>query len=86
MSRKKSCRGQLKPQRRNLKMDSRFNCPKCHNEQTVQCKVDKSDKIGIAYCIICEASYSCKSHNLMCPIDIYTNWIDEVENEENDVE
>ncbi|KCZ75771.1 hypothetical protein H311_03242 [Anncaliia algerae PRA109] len=82
MGRKKTLRSKMKRKSAKSGLESRFNCPECSNENVVQCKVDKKINRGTAYCTICNASFTCKINNLSQPIDVYSNWIDNL-NENN---
>lgn len=80
MGRKKTRRSQIKSTKTRQRMETRFNCPKCNNEYAVRCLIERASKIGIAYCTLCEAKYKCKSNSLTTPIDVYSAWIDEMQN------
>ncbi|ELA46647.1 hypothetical protein VCUG_01873 [Vavraia culicis subsp. floridensis] len=79
MGRKKTRRSQIKSLKSRFRMETRFNCPRCNNEQAVRCTVERSTGIGVAYCTLCEAKYKCRSNNLTTPIDVYSSWIDEID-------
>ncbi|TBT99158.1 Elf1-like transcription elongation factor [Hamiltosporidium tvaerminnensis] len=76
MGRKKTRRSQIKTKKRSDRMENRFNCPECNNESVVKCKIEKSSRLGYAYCTLCEASYKCSVNNLSHPVDVYSSWID----------
>lgn len=78
MGSKKSRRNQVKPKKRKGQLESRFNCPECNNENVVQCKVERRNNKGTAFCTVCEASFGCRADNLTQPIDVYSTWIDEL--------
>ncbi len=77
MGRKKAKRTKIR-KRAPLKLETKFDCVKCHHEKSVECKIHKASKIGNAYCRICEAQYSCNINSLDNPIDIYYRWIDDL--------
>ncbi|KAI5169410.1 hypothetical protein PAEPH01_0685 [Pancytospora epiphaga] len=77
MGRKKSKRTKLKP-RVFGKLDTRFDCPKCNHERVVQCRIDKEENKGHAFCTVCEAQFRCSVHSLDRPVDIYHAWADSI--------
>lgn len=79
MGRKKAKR--VKVKRVIPKLETRFDCLKCHHENVVQCKILKGDSVGVAYCSICEARYKCSVNSLDRPIDIYHYWADSLHKE-----
>lgn len=77
MGRKKSKRTKIrKPPLR--KLETRFDCLKCHHEKVVECKINKNGKFGQAICRICEANFKCSVTPLDNPVDIYYRWIDTI--------
>ncbi|KAK8938848.1 hypothetical protein KSP39_PZI010943 [Platanthera zijinensis] len=78
MGRRKS-RVKPAPRKRMAKLDTVFRCPFCNHESSVECRIDKKNKIGEASCRICEEKFSMIINALTEPIDIYSEWIDECE-------
>lgn len=76
MGRKKARRSGPKKSKRNEALAKRFSCPECNHENVVVCRIDKSEKKGIAACTVCEATHTCKADKLSAPIDVYTDWVD----------
>lgn len=60
-----------------------FKCLFCNHENAVECSLNQKDKIGSLKCRICGAEWQSRIHYLTEPIDLYTEWIDvtEAENE-----
>lgn len=76
MGRQKSQRGKLRKSSASQKLETRFDCLKCHNENVVQCKILKAEQKGFAHCTVCEAYFKCNINSLDGPIDIYHAWSD----------
>eukprot|EP00938_MAST-03A_sp_MAST-3A-sp1_P002343 g2343.t1 len=60
-----------------------FKCPFCAHNKAVQCVMNKKDKIATLKCRICSEEYQGRIHYLSEPIDVYNEWINEL-NEERD--
>ncbi len=56
-----------------------FDCPFCNNKKTVEVIMNKKELRSIIKCRICTSSWSMKWNNLLEPIDVYSEWIDECE-------
>eukprot|EP00941_MAST-03F_sp_MAST-3F-sp1_P004507 g4507.t1 len=56
-----------------------FKCPLCSHARSVECKLDSSTSIGNLLCRICGGSYQQRIDYLTEPIDLYSSWIDELE-------
>lgn len=78
MSKRKSSRLTLKPLQPKLKLASRFDCPLCHATDVVKCTIDKKHNFGVATCTICKNSFRTNTNVLSKPIDIYSEWIDDI--------
>lgn len=61
-----------------LKLETRFDCPVCSHENVVHCRLNSKLKRGFANCSVCSASFSCLITNIESPIDVYHNWIDDL--------
>ncbi|KAL6043826.1 Transcription elongation factor 1 [Balamuthia mandrillaris] len=61
------------------KVPTAFDCPFCNHEKAVECKIDKENSIGIVSCNICSAEYKMVTNYLTEPIDVYSEWIDRCE-------
>jgi transcription elongation factor Elf1 len=62
--------------KRVVKLGTVFKCLQCNHEDAVDCKMDKSAKVGRLQCRICAVTYQMKINYLMEPIDVYCSWID----------
>jgi len=51
----------------------------------VECKIDKEKSLGLIKCSICDASYQMMITYLTEPVDVYSEWIDKCE-EENEAQ
>ncbi|GAQ77872.1 hypothetical protein KFL_000050090 [Klebsormidium nitens] len=61
------------------KVPTTFRCPFCNHDQSVDCRLDKKSGTGELRCRICDEHYRVRINNLTEPIDIYAEWIDELE-------
>lgn len=61
------------------KLDTQFNCLFCNHEKSVTAKLNKSTGVGDIKCRICQASWQCNITPLSHPIDVYSEWIDACE-------
>jgi len=83
MGKRKSAK-KPQPKKRQQPVPTTFDCPFCNHERTVECKLDKEKLIGQVRCSVCDASYQMVIHYLCEPVDVYSEWIDKCE-EENEV-
>lgn len=60
-------------------LDTVFNCPFCGHEKTVDCKILRDSSIGIVECRWCTAKHECVISHLEEEIDVYSKWIDALE-------
>lgn len=56
-----------------------FDCPFCNYKKTVEVKIIKKESIANIKCGKCHSDWSMKYNNLIDPIDVYSEWIDECE-------
>ncbi|KAI7897527.1 transcription elongation factor Elf1 like-domain-containing protein [Cokeromyces recurvatus] len=69
-----------KPQKKlKEKLDTQFNCLFCNHENSIECKIDHQNKVGILSCKICGVSWQDTITYLDEPIDVYSAWIDACE-------
>jgi len=80
MGRRKAAK-KAKPKRKQLPVPTTFDCPFCNHEKTVECKMDKERQIGSIRCSICDASYQMITSYLSEPVDVYSEWLDKCEEE-----
>ena len=62
--------------KRVVKLGTVFRCLQCNHEDAVDCKMDKSSKVGRLTCRVCAVTYQMKINYLFEPIDVYCSWID----------
>lgn len=55
-----------------------FKCLFCNHEEAVVCQLDFNAMTGDLACRICDAKYQTSINNLTEPIDVFSDWIDEV--------
>ena len=68
------------------KLETAFCCPFCNHPSSVECEIDLKLWVAQTVCDICKESYSTMAHALTEPIDIYSEWIDECEKANQDVD
>ena len=69
------------------KISTVFDCPFCNHKQSVEAKMyiknnknrEKKEMIASVSCRVCGNFYKTEYHQLIEPIDIYSEWIDECE-------
>lgn len=69
------------PKKVRPKLDTTFNCPFCNSAKSVTCKLDWERDIGTVDCSVCKANYTTPVTHLTEPIDVYSDWIDACEEE-----
>jgi len=85
MGRRKTRKAPVKKKLR-LEVPKSFDCPFCNHEKTVECKMDREKQIGQIRCSVCDASYQMLINFLSEPVDVYSEWIDQCEAENEQVE
>lgn len=68
------------------KLDVVFNCPFCNHTKCVETVLDRKRSLGTLFCRVCDANYAIKVSPLTEPIDIYSEWIDRCEEENNGID
>jgi len=63
---------------------TRFKCPFCNHEDSVECKMENSKGKGTLSCRICDAGYEMPIHYLSEPIDVFYEWLDACEKAQNE--
>ena len=77
MGRRKSKARVLKKER--AKVPTTFDCPHCNHAKTVEAVMDMQKRQGTVRCRICGEHFMTEITNLSDPVDIYSEWIDELE-------
>jgi len=57
-------------------LETSFQCLFCHHNESVVCKLDKTEGLGQLHCKVCGQRFSCTVNYLSEPIDVYSEWID----------
>ncbi|KAF9130066.1 hypothetical protein BGW39_003516 [Mortierella sp. 14UC] len=70
---------QKRNSKRQLKLDKVFECLSCNNTKSVICKLDFDKKVGTLVCELCPARYACAINHLSKEVDVYSDWVDNVE-------
>lgn len=61
------------------KLDTVFTCPICSHEKAVDCTIDRESGIGKVECRVCCVQFESSINKLEEAIDVYSNWIDALE-------
>lgn len=62
-----------------------FKCLFCNHDKSVACKMDTHSMTGELQCSICDAKYQTQINSLSEPIDIFTEWLDETSNLQEEI-
>eukprot|EP00629_Pelagomonadales_sp_RCC1024_P018626 CAMPEP_0119276648 /NCGR_PEP_ID=MMETSP1329-20130426/15747_1 /TAXON_ID=114041 /ORGANISM="Genus nov. species nov., Strain RCC1024" /LENGTH=132 /DNA_ID=CAMNT_0007277085 /DNA_START=182 /DNA_END=577 /DNA_ORIENTATION=+ len=65
-------------------MSTEFKCPFCNYERCVEAKMDYDKETGTLECRVCAATYTATINYLSEPIDVFSEWIDHCEAEEQE--
>ncbi|KAI8989467.1 transcription elongation factor Elf1 like-domain-containing protein [Pilobolus umbonatus] len=69
-----------KPQKKlKSKLDTLFSCLFCNHENSIECKIDHSNKVGLLSCKVCDVNWQNPVTYLDEPVDVYSAWIDACE-------
>jgi transcription elongation factor Elf1 len=87
MAKRKSANSKMASRKKPaVKLDKIFCCPFCNHAGSVDCEIDRKEWFAVVKCFVCKESYSTKAHALTEPIDVYSEWIDECEKANQDVD
>ena len=64
------------PTKQKPKLDATFNCPFCNSGKSVAAVLDRESKQGQISCTVCGANYRTPINALSEAIDVYSDWID----------
>ena len=56
-----------------------FKCPFCAHDGSVEAKLDRKAETGSVTCQVCGESFQARINALDDPVDVYTAWIDALE-------
>jgi transcription elongation factor Elf1 len=56
-----------------------FKCPFCAHDGSVEAKLDRKAETGVVSCRVCGESFQSRITTLDDPVDVYTAWIDALE-------
>jgi len=77
MGKRKSSKKAPVKKRVQPKVPTIFDCPFCNHEKTVECQ-DRDKNIGLVRCRLCSEDFQVRINFLSEPIDVYSEWIDEL--------
>ncbi|KAK8791789.1 hypothetical protein WA158_001624 [Blastocystis sp. Blastoise] len=63
-----------------------FDCPLCNQLKCCNCKIDYMSGVATIECTECGQSHRCKATNLTQGVDVYADWIDNLEIANNGIE
>ena len=63
------------------KLEKTFNCPECGRKKVVEVRFNKKENKGYLRCRACGENFEAKLKRASCPIDVYYEWIDFIDNE-----
>ncbi|GAB0498301.1 hypothetical protein MMPV_009642 [Pyropia vietnamensis] len=66
------------PKAKAPKLDTCFDCILCEHEQCVDAVLLRSQKVGSVECRVCHVRHEMAITALDEPIDVYSNWVDEM--------
>jgi transcription elongation factor Elf1 len=78
MGRRKT-RKKVVTKKKDTKLPKSFDCPYCHHEQTIECKIDRQNEVATLRCRVCDVNYVTQTTSLTQPIDVYSEWLDHCE-------
>lgn len=61
------------------KLEKVFTCLFCNHDNSCTVKLDFDNEVGSLSCSSCPVSYQTKINALSEPIDVYSQWVDAVE-------
>jgi len=69
------------PTKQKPKLDATFNCPFCNSGKSVSAVMDRESEQGQISCSVCGANFRTPINTLSEPIDVYSDWIDACDRE-----
>ncbi|CAM6032112.1 unnamed protein product, partial [Sphagnum compactum] len=78
---KKTAKKVVKKKR--LTVAKTFKCLFCNHENAVTCSFDREAKIGELLCRVCDAKYQTTITALTEPIDVFSEWLDETSDKQD---
>ena len=67
-------------------MQTEFKCPFCNYEKCVAAKMDYDKETGTLECRVCAATYTATINYLSEPVDVFSEWIDQCEAEDEELD
>lgn len=59
-----------------------FKCISCNHDESVECKLDFRAMLGDLNCRVCGESYQTTINSLTDPIDVFSEWLDETQEQQ----
>ena len=66
------------------KLEKTFNCPECGRKKIVEVRFNKKENKGYLRCRACGENFEAKLKRASCPIDVYYQWIDHIDEERDE--
>ncbi|TFK42563.1 transcription elongation factor Elf1 like-domain-containing protein [Crucibulum laeve] len=79
MGKRKKSSKKPAPSRQKVPLDTAFTCLFCHHDKSVTVRMDRKEGVAQLVCRVCDQRYQSKVNHLTEPIDIYSEWLDSVE-------
>ncbi|KAJ8613117.1 hypothetical protein CTAYLR_004799 [Chrysophaeum taylorii] len=86
MGRRKKSSVKKAVKRKRTSISTQFKCPFCNHEDSVEATLKYEQEVGTLVCRVCGASYSATINYLSEPIDVFSEWIDHCEQEQEEAE
>mmetsp|Transcript_4213 Transcript_4213/g.12170 ORF Transcript_4213/g.12170 Transcript_4213/m.12170 type:complete len:89 (+) Transcript_4213:238-504(+) len=69
------------PKKQKPKLATTFSCPFCNSDGSVSCNFDRDREVGTVACNVCQSSYTTRITKISEAVDVYSDWIDACEAE-----
>ncbi len=81
--RKKAAKKVVK--KKKMAVATQFKCLFCNHEGSVSCKMNTNIMIGELVCRICDAKFETHIHSLSDPIDVFSEWLDAADEQQQKI-
>ncbi|CAM9359527.1 unnamed protein product [Heterosigma akashiwo] len=85
MGRRRAKQKKIKTKKKQV-VPTTFKCPFCCHDDVVECKMDWNRGKGDLTCRICGANFQASINYLTEPIDLFSEWIDACEAEQENLQ
>lgn len=67
------------PKKKKSVVPKSFKCPFCNHEGSCEVKLSREAETGAISCRVCGENFQCRISYLSDPVDVFCDWIDELE-------